>query len=103
MGLSLVEMAIGRYPIPPPDPKDLDNAFAENVMEEHWEATRTGKPLKGICLVLLPLRCTLQSQYNDMSSSVLTKILSSYDSHVTVGRTIVFVLKISLTLVVSFK
>ncbi|XP_052278340.1 dual specificity mitogen-activated protein kinase kinase 1-like isoform X2 [Dreissena polymorpha] len=49
VGLSLVEMAIGRYPIPPPDPKDLEEMFAEDVMEEHREAARTGKPLRG-CL-----------------------------------------------------
>lgn len=47
VGLSLVEMAIGRYPIPPPDPKDIDEMFGENVMEEHLEAARTGKTLKG--------------------------------------------------------
>ncbi|KAL4227351.1 Dual specificity mitogen-activated protein kinase kinase 1 [Mactra antiquata] len=47
VGLSLVEMAIGRYPIPPPDPKDLEGLFGENVMEEHREAARTGKTLKG--------------------------------------------------------
>ncbi|XP_060565757.1 dual specificity mitogen-activated protein kinase kinase 1-like isoform X1 [Ruditapes philippinarum] len=47
VGLSLVEMAIGRYPIPPPDPKDMDGLFGENVMEEHLEAARTGKTLKG--------------------------------------------------------
>ena len=27
MGLSLVELAIGRYPIPPPQPKDFDGNF----------------------------------------------------------------------------
>lgn len=27
-GLSLVEMAIGRYPIPPPDPKEIDKLFS---------------------------------------------------------------------------
>jgi mitogen-activated protein kinase kinase 1 len=27
MGLALVEMAIGLYPIPPPDPKELDYAM----------------------------------------------------------------------------
>ena len=27
MGLALVEMAIGLYPIPPPDPKELDHAM----------------------------------------------------------------------------
>ena len=47
LGLSLVEMAIGRYPVPPPDPKDLSSIFGENVMEEHMEAARTGKALKG--------------------------------------------------------
>lgn len=43
----MVEMAIGRYPVPPPDAKDLASIFGENVMEEHMEAARTGKPLKG--------------------------------------------------------
>lgn len=47
VGLSLVEMAIGRYPIPPPDPHDLNSIFGANVMEEHLEAARTGKFLKG--------------------------------------------------------
>ncbi|XP_069138596.1 dual specificity mitogen-activated protein kinase kinase 1-like isoform X1 [Argopecten irradians] len=47
MGLSLVEMAIGRYPIPPPDPKDLASIFGDDVLEEHKEASKTGKPLKG--------------------------------------------------------
>ncbi|XP_025078135.1 dual specificity mitogen-activated protein kinase kinase 1-like isoform X2 [Pomacea canaliculata] len=46
LGLSMVEMAIGRYPVPPPDAKDLASIFGENVMEEHMEAARTGKPLK---------------------------------------------------------
>ena len=52
VGLSLVEMAIGRYPIPPPDPNDLNSIFGANVMEEHLDAARTGKPLKGLVLVL---------------------------------------------------
>lgn len=47
VGLSLVEMAIGRYPIPPPDPNDLNSIFGANVMEEHLDAAKTGKPLKG--------------------------------------------------------
>ncbi|XP_074651815.1 dual specificity mitogen-activated protein kinase kinase 1-like isoform X2 [Tubulanus polymorphus] len=46
MGLSLVELAIGRYPIPPPDPKDLEAIFGPNVMEEHYDAAKTGRPLK---------------------------------------------------------
>ncbi|XP_063434827.1 dual specificity mitogen-activated protein kinase kinase 1-like isoform X2 [Mytilus trossulus] len=45
MGLSIVEMAIGRYPIPPPDSKDLASIFGDKAMEEHLEATKTGKPL----------------------------------------------------------
>ena len=47
MGLSIVEMAIGRYPIPPPDAKDLASIFGDKAMEEHLEATKTGKPLIG--------------------------------------------------------
>ncbi|CAC5406560.1 MAP2K1 [Mytilus coruscus] len=47
MGLSIVEMAIGRYPIPPPDSKDLASIFGDKAMEEHLEATKTGKPLAG--------------------------------------------------------
>ncbi|PIO15990.1 hypothetical protein AB205_0175900 [Aquarana catesbeiana] len=31
MGLSLVEMAIGRYPIPPPDAKELEMMFGCSV------------------------------------------------------------------------
>ncbi|GAB1605077.1 dual specificity mitogen-activated protein kinase kinase 1-like isoform X1 [Argonauta hians] len=46
VGLSLVEMAIGRYPIPPPDPEHLESIFGDNCMEEHREAAMTGKPLK---------------------------------------------------------
>lgn len=30
MGLSLIEMAIGVYPIPPPDQKFIDQIFGEN-------------------------------------------------------------------------
>ncbi|ESO84309.1 hypothetical protein LOTGIDRAFT_132393 [Lottia gigantea] len=30
LGLSLVEMAIGRYPIPPPEPKDIESLFDES-------------------------------------------------------------------------
>ena len=55
VGLSLVEMAIGRYPIPPPDPKDLNSIFAENVMEEHLEAAKQGKPLKGRLFVVVEI------------------------------------------------
>lgn len=30
LGLSLVEMAVGRYPIPPPSTEDIDNLFQED-------------------------------------------------------------------------
>jgi len=30
LGLSLVEMAVGRYPIPPPSTEDVDNLFKED-------------------------------------------------------------------------
>uniref|UniRef100_UPI0009B41A87 dual specificity mitogen-activated protein kinase kinase 2-like n=1 Tax=Monopterus albus TaxID=43700 RepID=UPI0009B41A87 len=33
MGLSLVELAIGRYPIPPPDAKELEAIFGRAVMD----------------------------------------------------------------------
>jgi len=47
LGLSMVEMSIGRYPVPPPEPRDLDSIFGENATEEHIDAAQTGKPLKG--------------------------------------------------------
>lgn len=34
LGLSLVEMAIGMYPIPPPDSSTLETIFAENANED---------------------------------------------------------------------
>ena len=43
----MVEMSIGRYPVPPPEPRDLDSIFGENATEEHIDAAQTGKPLKG--------------------------------------------------------
>lgn len=33
MGLSLVELAIGRYPIPPPDAKELEASFGRPVVD----------------------------------------------------------------------
>ncbi|KAL5005244.1 hypothetical protein ScPMuIL_018700 [Solemya velum] len=47
MGLSLVEMAIGRYPIPPPEPKDLASIFGDDSMKEHLDASQSGRALKG--------------------------------------------------------
>ncbi|XP_046861744.1 dual specificity mitogen-activated protein kinase kinase 1-like [Xenia sp. Carnegie-2017] len=33
LGLSLVEMAIGRYPVPPPNPEDIDKVFNGDVKD----------------------------------------------------------------------
>ena len=48
MGLSLVEMAIGKYPIPPPSDEEMSGIFGSNALEEHIEAAKTGVSLKGI-------------------------------------------------------
>ena len=47
MGLSMVEMAIGKYPIPPPSEGELATIFSDNPHEEHLNAAKTGKPLQG--------------------------------------------------------
>ncbi|KAK1805954.1 hypothetical protein P4O66_012999, partial [Electrophorus voltai] len=55
MGLSLVELAIGRYPIPPPDAKELEAIFGRPVldgagMEAHSTSPRPrppGRPISG--------------------------------------------------------
>uniref|UniRef100_A0A7N9AK07 Dual specificity mitogen-activated protein kinase kinase 2 n=1 Tax=Mastacembelus armatus TaxID=205130 RepID=A0A7N9AK07_9TELE len=55
MGLSLVELAIGRYPIPPPDAKELEAIFGRAVMdgaegEPHNNMQRPrppGRPVSG--------------------------------------------------------
>uniref|UniRef100_A0A8C2J9I1 Mitogen-activated protein kinase kinase 2b n=1 Tax=Cyprinus carpio TaxID=7962 RepID=A0A8C2J9I1_CYPCA len=55
MGLSLVELAIGRYPIPPPDAKELEGIFGRAVMdvgqaETHSTSARPrppGRPVSG--------------------------------------------------------
>lgn len=55
MGLSLVELAIGKYPIPPPSPSDLNGVFASDAIQEHLEAAKTGKqlpPCPGNCEVI---------------------------------------------------
>ncbi|KAI4881706.1 hypothetical protein NFI96_031350 [Prochilodus magdalenae] len=55
MGLSLVELAIGRYPIPPPDSKELEAIFGRpmmNVQEGETQSTSPrprppGRPVSG--------------------------------------------------------
>ena len=33
MGLSLVELSIGRYPIPPPEPRELEAIFGRSILD----------------------------------------------------------------------
>jgi len=47
MGLSLVEMAIGKYPIPFPSDQELANIFGPDPAAEHMRAAQTGEPLPG--------------------------------------------------------
>jgi len=49
MGLSLVELAIGRYPIPPPQPKEFDEAFAGDDPSDNSPRFRT--PVGGSLMV----------------------------------------------------
>lgn len=44
MGLSLVEMAIGRFPIPPPDAKELEQIFGFPVEGEAASSDSSPKP-----------------------------------------------------------
>lgn len=56
MGLSLVELAIGRYPIPPPDARELEAIFGRAVVdgaegEPHVNMQRPrppGRPISGM-------------------------------------------------------
>jgi len=47
MGLSLVELSLGRYPIPPPQPDELRQIFGPDTLQEHMEAAKTGRSLRG--------------------------------------------------------
>jgi len=60
MGLSLVELAIGKYPIPPPTPQEMTVIFSDDAMEEHMNAAKNGTPLPGTTLFLhnSSLACT---------------------------------------------
>ncbi|XP_041849290.1 dual specificity mitogen-activated protein kinase kinase 2b isoform X1 [Melanotaenia boesemani] len=60
MGLSLVELSIGRYPIPPPDAKELEAIFGRPVLDDtEGGALKTsprprapGRPVSGHCPVM---------------------------------------------------
>jgi len=47
MGLSLVELSLGRYPIPPPPPEEIRQIFGPDTLREHMEAAKTGQSLRG--------------------------------------------------------
>lgn len=44
MGLSLVEMAIGKYPIPPATKEEIELIFGNSSFEDHMTAAKLGKP-----------------------------------------------------------
>ena len=44
MGLSLVEMSIGRYPIPPPDAKELEAIFGRPILDGSEGETHSTSP-----------------------------------------------------------
>lgn len=56
MGLSLVELSLGRYPIPPPQQDELRQIFGPNALHEHLEAAKTGRSLQGGQYVLFQHR-----------------------------------------------
>lgn len=66
MGLSLVEMAIGRFPIPPPDAKELEVIFGVPVEGEAGSSESSPKPRPpgrpGSCKYIHPMMELLQHQ-----------------------------------------
>lgn len=44
MGLSLVELSIGRYPIPPPDAKELEAIFGRPILDGTEGGTHSTSP-----------------------------------------------------------
>ena len=47
MGLSLVEMAIGKFPIPFPPAEELEIIFGNTARDDHMRAAREGVQLTG--------------------------------------------------------
>jgi len=45
--MSLVELSLGRYPIPQPTEAELNSIFGPNALQDHMEAAKTGKRLCG--------------------------------------------------------
>lgn len=44
MGLSLVELSIGRFPIPPPDAKELEAIFGRPIMDDGGREMHSTSP-----------------------------------------------------------
>jgi len=74
MGLSLVEMAIGRFPIPPPDTKELEKIFGFPVegeaacSESSPQPQPPGRP--GSCKSDMKLVCSVILQNGRFKGSV---------------------------------
>ncbi|CAD5124327.1 DgyrCDS12619 [Dimorphilus gyrociliatus] len=47
-GLSLVELAIGKYPIPPPSDEELQQIFGQKAIQEHLEASKEPRKLEAV-------------------------------------------------------
>lgn len=82
MGLSLVELSLGRYPIPPPQPDELRQIFGPDTLQEHIEAAKTGRPLRGgelhACISLLHSNVLTVSLHQPYLNQVLFKFLLKY-------------------------
>jgi len=46
LGLSLLEMAIGRFPIPPLRPGEIVSIFGNTTLKDQLEASKAGIPLR---------------------------------------------------------
>lgn len=44
MGLSLVELSVGRFPIPPPDAKELEAIFGRQILDDTQGQTHSTSP-----------------------------------------------------------
>lgn len=48
LGLSLVEMAVGKYPIPTPTEAELSAIFGDHAESDHMEAALSGRNMNGL-------------------------------------------------------
>jgi len=64
MGLSLVELAIGKYPIPPPTTQEMALIFSDNPVEEHMNAAKNGTPLPGNAVCSKRIFCMMTDEHS---------------------------------------